>query len=90
MKQETLTFFNEKQTLKNAKNAKRFHAYKGYASTYNVETLNSFDPELQLKDTESTITNKLKYFLTELKEFKFVTTLVSEFKILQNYDKTKI
>ena len=24
---------------------------KGYASTYNVEILNSFNPELQLKDT---------------------------------------
>ena len=29
------------------------HAFKGFASTYNVEILNFFDPELQLKDTES-------------------------------------
>ena len=27
---------------------------------YNVEILNLFDPEIQLKDTESTIKNKLK------------------------------
>ena len=28
-------------------------------SIYNVEILNSFNPELQLKDTEFTIKNKL-------------------------------
>ena len=33
--------------------AKTEHAFKGFASTYNVEILNFFDPELQLKDTES-------------------------------------
>ena len=30
---------------------KQSHAYKGYASNNNVEILNSFYPELQLKDT---------------------------------------
>ena len=39
---------------------KRSHAYKGYASN-NVDILNSFNPELQLKDTESASRNKLKY-----------------------------
>ena len=29
-----------------AKIAKRSHAFKGYASSYNVEILNSFNPEL--------------------------------------------
>ena len=34
---------------------KQSHGYTGYPGTYNVEILNSFNPELQLKDTESTI-----------------------------------
>ena len=39
------TLLNEQ----NSKITKRSHAYKGYASSY---ILNSFNPELQLKDTE--------------------------------------
>ena len=39
----------------NVKITKRSHAFKGYASSYNVKILNSFNPELQLKDTESAI-----------------------------------
>ena len=50
---------------------KRAHAFKGYASSYNVEIVNSFDSELQLKDTESTIEK-----LTELTGFKFMKRLV--------------
>ena len=50
------------------------HAFKGYACTYNVEILNSFNSELQLKDTKSVITIKLIDLLTQLKGFKFVTT----------------
>ena len=38
---------------------KRSRAFKGHASSYNVEILNSFNPELQLKNTESAIKNKL-------------------------------
>ena len=38
---------------KNVKISKREHAVKGFASTYYVEILSSFNPELQLKDTES-------------------------------------
>ena len=56
------------------------HAYKGYASSYNVEILYSLDPELQFKNTEYAIENKLKDLLSELRDFKFVTTLVIEFK----------
>ena len=37
---------------------KQSHTYRGYASTYNVEILNIFNPELQLKYTESAIKNK--------------------------------
>ena len=35
-----------------AKIKKQPHARKGYVSTYNFEILNSFNPELQLKNTE--------------------------------------
>ena len=47
----------QKQSEKflNAKITKRSHSFKGYAGSYNVEILNSFNPELQLKDTKSTI-----------------------------------
>ena len=65
---------------KECKVAKQYHAYKDYASTYNDEILNSFNPELQLEDTQSTITNKLMYLLSEKIGFKFVTTLVLELK----------
>ena len=51
---------------KNIKIIKREHAFKGYASTYNIEILNSFNPELQLKDTESAIKSKLIELLTQL------------------------
>ena len=67
---------------------KRLHAYKGNTCTYSVEILNSFNPELQLKNTESAIKNKLIDLLTELKGFKFVTTLLLEFKKIQSDDKT--
>ena len=51
---------------------KQAHAFKGYASSYNAEILNSFNPELQLNDAEFAIKNKLKKLLTKLKGFKFV------------------
>ena len=44
----------------------------------NVEILNLFDPELQLKDLESPIKNKLKELLSKLKTFKGQTVLVFE------------
>ena len=58
----------------------RSHVYKGYTSPYNVDILNSFNPKLQLKDTESAIRNKLIDLLTELKGFRFVTRLLIGFK----------
>ena len=48
-----------------------------YASS--VKTLNSFNPELQLKDTEYVIRNKLIDLMTKLKRFKFGTTMDLEF-----------
>ena len=44
---------------------KRAHTFKGFASSYNVEILNSFNRELQLKDTESAIKSKLIDLLTQ-------------------------
>ena len=45
---------------KNIKVTKRVHAFKSFASSYDIEILNSFNSELQLKYTESAIRNKLK------------------------------
>ena len=56
---------------------------------YDVEVLNFFNPELELKDTESRIKNKLKKILTELREFKFVAALFLVFKKIGSDDKTK-
>ena len=61
---------------------------KGYANTYSVKILNDFNPELQLKDIENAIRNKLIDLLTELKGFKFMMTLVLEFKKIESDDKT--
>ena len=63
-------------TKKYAKITKRCHAYKDYASCYNVNILNSVNPELQLKESESAVRNKLIDLLCEGKAFKFVTRLV--------------
>ena len=74
---------------KNIKITKREHSFKGYASTYNVEVLNSFNPELQLKDTESAIKSKLIVLFAQLRGFKFVTTLVLVFKKIESKHKIK-
>ena len=42
-------FKKKKKTEQNVTRKKQFRAYKGYASTYNVDLLNCFNPELQLK-----------------------------------------
>ena len=65
---------------------KRELAFKGYASFCHVEILNSFNPELQLKDTESAIKSKLIEVLTQ--NFKFVATLVLVFKKIESEYKT--
>ena len=62
---------------------------KGYASSYSVEILISYNPELQLKDIESAIKRKLIELLPQLKSFKFVTALVLVFKRIESEDKTK-
>ena len=40
---------------KNIKTTKREDAFKRYASTSNVEILNTCNPELQLKDTDPAV-----------------------------------
>ena len=62
---------------------------KGYASTYYVKILNSFNAELQLKDTESEIKSKLIDLLAQLKGFKFVLTLALVFTKIESEDKSK-
>ena len=69
---------------KNVKITKREHAFKAYPSTCNVEILNSFNPEIQLKDTESALKSKPIELLTQLKGFKFVITLVLVFKKIES------
>lgn len=48
-------FSNEK----NVKVRKRSHAYRSIAITYDVDVLNSSNPELQFKDSEILIKNEL-------------------------------
>ena len=74
---------------KNVKITKRLHTFKGYGSIYNVKMLNSFNSELQLKDTESAIKSKLIELLSELSGFRFVTILVLVFKKIESKDKMK-
>ena len=51
----------KKWKLKNNVKIKiKAHAFKGFANSYNIEILYSFNPELQLKDVKATIENKLK------------------------------
>ena len=78
-------FLNEK----NIKITKEEHAFKDFESTFNVEILNSFSSELQLKNIKSAIRRKLIKLLTQLKGFKFVTTLVLVFKKIETEDKSR-
>ena len=66
---------------------KQAHAFKGYASSYNIEI--SFNLELQPKESESAIKNKLNKLLSELRGFKFVKTLVLVLKKIESKDKTE-
>ena len=66
---------------------KQAHAFKGYTSSYNIEI--SFNLELQPKESESAIKNKLNKLLSELRGFKFVKTLVLVLKKIESKDKTE-
>ena len=63
------------KTIKESKIAKSAYAFKNYAHTYNVEILNSFNPEVQVQNTEFGIKNK-QSLLNELRGLRFVITLV--------------
>ena len=65
------------------KTTKRTHCF---ASSYNVEILNSFNLDVQLKDTECAIKNKLKT-LAELRRSKFMTILVLVLKKIESEEK---
>ena len=65
------------------------HAVKGYASSYNVEIITSFNLKLKHRHTESIIKNKLIDLLTKLKRFKFLTILFLLFKKIESDEKTK-
>ena len=71
---------------KNVKITKQEHAFKGYASSYNIDILNSFISKLHL---QYGIKSKLTELLSQLKGFKVVTTLVLVFKKIESKDKTK-
>ena len=58
-------FFDEKKTMQNVKIANLSHTYKGNVSTQNVDILNSSNPVLQLKITESSLKRKFKHLLSE-------------------------
>ena len=62
---------------------KEAHAFKGNVISYNVEILNSFTSELQLKNHEPTIKSKFIDLLTPLKAFKFVTNTKNLFWCLR-------
>ena len=65
------------------------HAFKCYASSYNVELLNLFNPDVQLKDSEFSIKNNFKILLSKLRGFTFVTTLVLFLRNIRSEDKRK-
>ena len=68
---------------KNVKITKLAHSFKAIESSYNFEILNSFNPELQFKNAECAIKNKLKKILTGLKGLKFVKIPVLLFKKIE-------
>ena len=71
---------------KTAKLTKRACAFKGYANSYTANILDSFNPELQIKDTESAIKSELIDLLIQLKVFKFMTILLLELKKIGSDD----
>ena len=78
--------FKQKKIIKNNKTSIFF---KGYATTDNVEILNSFNHDLQIKDSDSAVRRRSMVFLTQLKCFKFVITIVLVFQKIESEYKTK-
>ena len=61
---------------KKAKIIKRALTFRNYAHLYKIENLDSFNLELQLKNTEFAIKNKLKNLFNKLRGLKFAITLI--------------
>ena len=77
--------FFERKKCKNNKTSTCFQILCKFLTCW---SFNFFNTELQLKDTECAITNKLKKLLTEFREIKLVT-LVFVFKKIESDDKRK-
>ena len=54
-----------KNDYKKCKITRRLHVHESYGSTFIVESLDSFNSELQVADTESAMKNKLIELLFE-------------------------
>ena len=90
MKQkEVKSFFDGIKTIRNAKIIKRSLPCEVYAINYQIKILNSFNLLLLLKNNKPTIKHKLIDLLSEWRRFKFLTTLVLEFKKIESDDETK-
>ena len=90
MKQKKVkSFFDGIKTIRNAKIIKRSLPCEVYAINYQIKILNSFNLLLLLKNNKPTIKHKLIDLLSEWRRFKFLTTLVLEFKKIESDDETK-
>ena len=54
-----------------------------------MEIFNSFNPQLQLKNTECEIKSNFKKSFNELRDFKFAITLFFKFRKTKNKDERK-
>ena len=63
-------------TTKKAKIIKQALTFRDYAHLYKTENLDSFNLELQLKNTEFAIKNKLKNLFNKLGDLTFGITLI--------------
>ena len=64
-----LPFYDEVSILRNES------AFSGYARSYRIEIIDKRDPIIQLKASQSSITDLFKDLLNEMKGFKYQITL---------------
>ena len=62
----------------------QLNSFDNWVHHYKVEILDTFDPELQLINTEAKIKNELKEHFSELKKVKVQTILVLDYKKRNN------
>ena len=70
-------------------NKKTISCFLRLCNSYYIEILNTFNPELQRKDTEFAVRNKLTYLFSELESLEFMATLALELKKIKSDDKAK-